>query len=72
MSIERKIRALAGSLVLISLGLSFLSKWWLLLTAFVGLNLFQSAFSGFCPAEIMLKKLEEKKHSPAPQKEAHS
>ncbi|KIE59137.1 sulfurtransferase [Methylacidiphilum kamchatkense Kam1] len=71
MSVERKVRALAGSLVIISLLLSLVSKWWLLLTAFVGLNLFQSAFSGFCPAEMVLKKLEEKKATTS-HKEAHS
>lgn len=58
MSVENMIRILAGSLVLISLLLSLVaSPYWLLLTAFVGLNLIQSAFTGFCPAEMILKKL---------------
>lgn len=58
MKLENAIRALAGSLVLLSLLLSHLvSPWWLLLTAFVGVNLLQSAFTGFCPAEHILRKL---------------
>lgn len=58
MSIESVIRVLAGSMVLLSLALAqFLSPWWLLLTAFVGVNLIQSAFTGFCPPEILLRRL---------------
>ncbi|MDE3084295.1 MAG: DUF2892 domain-containing protein [Verrucomicrobiota bacterium] len=58
MKIESAIRILAGSLVLLSLALArFVSPWWLLLAAFVGVNLIQSAFTGFCPAEIILCKL---------------
>ena len=58
MKTESCIRLLAGSLVLLSLALARLvSPWWLLLTAFVGVNLIQSAFTGFCPAEIILRKL---------------
>lgn len=58
MTIERAIRILAGSLVLTSLVLATLvNPWWLLLAAFVGLNLIQSSFTGFCPAEIILRKL---------------
>jgi len=49
---------LAGSMVLISVGLGvMISHWWLLLTAFVGINLVQSSFTGFCPAEMILKRL---------------
>jgi len=56
--LENAIRILAGSMVLLSLTLAhFVSPWWLLLTAFVGVNLIQSAFTGFCPAEIILRKL---------------
>jgi hypothetical protein len=59
MSIENMIRVLAGTLVLSSLALAhFVSPWWLLLTAFVGVNLIQSAFTGFCPAEIILRRLK--------------
>jgi hypothetical protein len=57
------IRAFAGAFVLVSLALGapasplFLSANWLWFTAFVGANLLQSAFTGFCPLEIMLKRL---------------
>jgi len=58
MTIERYIRILAGTMVLISLALAhFVDTRWLLLAAFVGVNLIQSAFTRFCPAEIILKKL---------------
>jgi hypothetical protein len=57
MTTERGIRALAGLLVLISTGLGiWLSRYWFLLTGFVGANLLQSAFTGFCPAEWLMKK----------------
>ena len=57
MKIEYKIRVLAGTMILISLGLGLgVSQWWFILTAFVGLNLIQSAFTGFCPPEILLRK----------------
>ncbi len=58
MSIDRIVLAFAGTMILLSLLLSQLvSPWWLLLAAFVGLNLLQSAFTGFCPLAIILKKL---------------
>jgi hypothetical protein len=58
MSIENAIRVLAGTMVLISLALGhWVSEWWLLLACFVSLNLIQSAFTGFCPAVTVLKKL---------------
>jgi len=61
MTIENKIRAMAGTLVLISLALGvWVNHYWLFLTAFVGLNLFQSAFTGFCPAEIFIKRCGSK------------
>ncbi len=64
MSLENRIRVLAGTLVLSSVALSLLhSQWWLLLTGFVGFNLVQSAFTRFCPAEIFLKKLMTKSAS---------
>ncbi len=45
-------------MVLISISLAhWVSEWWLLLAAFVGCNLIQSAFTGFCPAEIIFRKL---------------
>jgi hypothetical protein len=58
MPIDRAILAFAGFLILVSLVLSQLhSAYWLLLTAFVGANLLQSAFTGFCPAALILKRL---------------
>ncbi|MBD8524869.1 YgaP family membrane protein [Pseudomarimonas arenosa] len=58
MNIDRAVFALAGAMVLLSLLLAqWWSPWWLLLTAFVGLNLLQSAFSGFCPAAIVFARL---------------
>ena len=58
MTLENIIRVLAGTLVITSLGLAhWIDQRWLLLAAFVGVNLIQSAFTGFCPAEILLKKL---------------
>ncbi|MCA1909776.1 MAG: DUF2892 domain-containing protein [Magnetospirillum sp.] len=57
MSIDRVVFAFAGFVILASLGLSQVhSVNWLFLTAFVGLNMFQAAFTGFCPLAIMLKK----------------
>ena len=58
MKIESCIRLLAGTLVLLSVALAhFVSSWWLLLAVFVGCNLIQSVFTGFCPAELILHKL---------------
>ena len=58
MKTESYIRILAGTLVLVSLALAhFVNAWWLLLAVFVSLNLIQSAFTGFCPAELVLRKL---------------
>ncbi|MFQ5769713.1 MAG: DUF2892 domain-containing protein [bacterium] len=57
MSLEHTIRAIAGSFILISLILGyFLSPYWFLFTAFVGVNLLQSAFSKWCLMEDILKK----------------
>jgi len=58
MSIDRIVLAFAGTMVILSLALGyFVSPYWLLLGAFVGLNLLQSAFTGFCPLALILKKL---------------
>ena len=58
---EYIIRIVAGTMVLIGISLAyFVAIEWLLLPAFVGLNLLQSAFSKFCPLEILLKKLNIK------------
>ena len=57
MTIDRIVLAFAGSMILLSLALSQLvSVYWLLLTAFVGLNLLQAAFTGWCPLAMILKK----------------
>jgi hypothetical protein len=57
MSIDRIVLAFAGTMIILSLALAyFVSQYWLLLAAFVGLNLLQSAFTGFCPLAIILKK----------------
>jgi Protein of unknown function (DUF2892) len=58
MTIDRIVLAFAGSMILLSLALGLLvSPYWFLLTGFVGLNLLQSAFTGFCPLAIFLKTL---------------
>lgn len=55
---ERIIRIFAGAVILISLALGYYhSANWYWLTAFAGFNLFQSGFTGFCPPEILLRKL---------------
>ena len=63
MTIDRMIRVFAGAFIMLSLALGvegsplFFSKWALAFTAFVGFNLFQFGFSGFCPLGMILKKL---------------
>ncbi len=58
MTIDRAVMAFAGIVVLVSLALGYyVSPYWFLLTAFVGLNLFQASFTGFCPMAMLLKKL---------------
>ena len=57
MTIDNAVFCFAGFIVLASLALGwFISPWWLLLTAFVGLNLFQAGITGVCPAAMILKK----------------
>jgi hypothetical protein len=51
------VRLVAGSMVLLSLSLSLINASWLFLTAFVGLNLLQSAFTKWCPLIVVLQKL---------------
>jgi len=54
---EGWIRVIAGTFVLASLALGvWVHRGWLLLAAFVGLNLIQSAFTGFCPPEMLLRR----------------
>lgn len=58
MKTESFIRVLAGSFVLLGTLLAWrVSPWWLVLPAFVGANLIQSAFTGFCPPTLLLRKL---------------
>jgi len=58
LNLDRTVLVFAGSMILISLALSRLfSPAWLLLTAWIGLVMFQSAFTGFCPAAILFRKL---------------
>jgi hypothetical protein len=64
MKMEQWIRAIAGTFILVSLSLAqFHSRYWLLMTAFVGLNLLQSAFTRWCLMEDILAKLGVKKCS---------
>jgi Inner membrane protein YgaP-like, transmembrane domain len=57
-NVDRAVLALAGSFVLISLALAWLvSAYWLLFTAFVGANMLQAAFTGFCPAAVAFRWL---------------
>ncbi|HYX67732.1 MAG TPA: DUF2892 domain-containing protein [Terriglobales bacterium] len=58
LNVDRSLRLIAGFFVLLSVALGYwVSPYWLLFTAFVGLNLFQSAFSNWCPMMTILRKL---------------
>ena len=58
MTIDKAVFAFAGAMVLLSVALAYLvSPYWLLLTVFVGANLVQSAFTGFCPAAMVFKRM---------------
>lgn len=58
MNLDTAVFRFAGVMVLISVALThFHSHYWLLFTTFIGLNLLQSSFTGFCPAAIVFKKL---------------
>ncbi|MBK9083196.1 MAG: DUF2892 domain-containing protein [Rhizobiales bacterium] len=58
MTIDRFVMAFAGAMILASVALAYaVSPYWLILTAFVGLNMFQAAFTGFCPLAMILKRL---------------
>ena len=60
MNIDRAVLTLAGSMVLFSLGW-LISPYWLLLTAFVGANMLQASFTGWCPAALMFRWLGVRK-----------
>ncbi|MEW5422150.1 DUF2892 domain-containing protein [Amorphus sp. 3PC139-8] len=58
MTVDRAVMMFAGIMILVSLALGvYVSPYWFLLTAFVGLNLMQASVTGFCPAAIFFKKL---------------
>jgi len=58
MNVDRAVFAFAGLMILASLGLGqWVSPWWLLLTAFVGLNMLQASLTGFCPAARIFRAL---------------
>jgi hypothetical protein len=58
MTLERAVEAFAGIMVLLSVALTyFVHPNWVWLTVFVGANLFQQAFTGFCPAAMIMRKL---------------
>lgn len=58
MTIERAVFAFAGVVVLTGLALAhWIHPYWALLSAFAGLNMLQSAFTGFCPAAMVFKRL---------------
>jgi hypothetical protein len=61
MTVERGVRLMAGVIILVSLALAYyFTPYWLWLTAFVGLNLLQSAFTNWCPAMSILRALRMK------------
>ena len=58
MTVERAVRLIAGIFILVSLALGhYVSPYWYLFTAFVGLNLLQSGFTNWCPMMTFLRKL---------------
>jgi Inner membrane protein YgaP-like, transmembrane domain len=58
MTINRYLHLIAGFFILLSLALGYtVSSYWYLFTAFVGLNLFQSAFTNWCPMMTILRRL---------------
>ena len=58
MNVERYLRMIAGALVLVSVALGYyVHPYWFLFTAFVGINLFQSAFTDWCPMMTILRRL---------------
>jgi len=58
MNVDKAVFVFAGLVIMASLALGwFVSPWWLLLTAFAGLNMFQAGFTGFCPAAMIFRAL---------------
>ncbi|HWE49957.1 MAG TPA: DUF2892 domain-containing protein [Bryobacteraceae bacterium] len=63
MTVERYLRLAGGAFVCLSLALGyFVSPYWYFFTAFVGLNLFQSAFTNWCPLMTVLRMLHAREH----------
>lgn len=63
---ERMVRRLAGTFIIISMLLAWtVSPSWLVLAAFVGVNLLQSSFTGFCPPEILFRRLDARRNEKA-------
>ena len=57
MNLDRAVLAFAGIMILVSVALAhFVSPWWLLFTVFIGLNMLQASFTGFCPAAMIFAK----------------
>lgn len=58
MNVDKAVFAFAGVVVLTGVLLGWMiNSWWLLLSAFAGLNMFQAAFTGFCPAAIIFRRI---------------
>ena len=58
MNLDRAVMAFAGVMILLSVALVyFVSPLWLFFTAFIGLNMLQASFTGFCPAAMIFRKL---------------
>jgi hypothetical protein len=58
MTLDRAVLFFAGCMVLVSVALTiYHSQYWLILTGFIGLNLMQASFTGFCPAAMLFRKL---------------
>ncbi len=58
MTLDRAVFVFAGLVVLAGVALAYyVSPWWMLLSAFAGLNMIQAAFTGFCPAAMVFKRL---------------
>lgn len=58
MTVDKAVLAFAGAMILLSLLLTqFVSPWFWVLTAFIGLNMLQAGFTGFCPAAMIFRKL---------------
>ena len=58
MNVERWLRLIAGLIIMLTVALGYLvNPWWYAFTAFVGLNLFQSAFTNWCPMMALLERL---------------